>query len=1086
MWAKFSSALKRPGTPALDNDNDTDDDRPTSPSHADVLAGVFEQHPNLSVFHEPSEIPFPSPSPPASPSKNGHKGMFKRSKTPKRDGTDSVPPPLPPKLSLTLPKKVKSSLQTIATGTFSSALSCPPSRFAFHRAPLGSSGGGRPLVSPPITPLTAETRFGSLRSILRDRHTPATGQSVRFFSRDAYKLISPDTSNVSTEPDEMSFAARLQRSTPMRPRMSAQGLFSTPAGDGPQTDSSNIFDLSRDTELPTIPAGAPLLDSAIEIPDLDADGTTTRQEEPMQTHQPRMEDEEQHRPSTPLQGKSSGLHDRSHSFSFGQTVFSLTGGADKGALAGPRTKTSRSRALSDTVFAPPRPETDIDDVSAPVVYTQGSPERERDPFGAHATAYYTPGTVPPTPPASAPAHARSGSREEDMIWSLRTQLALQSELCVQFEVDLGARDALVRTLGAKLEEAQGAAERRKGAVRGWRKRVGDLERYVHQLQDEVDRSREESAERSVMDEASGEALRMLHRRIEALERERAEAERREQQAREEHAECEEQLKKAREEVKRRDESERVLKAGIKAAKEEMEEMGGIGQAQVQDGEMRAQASKDAVRAQAGWEEERARLVQENEALRNEKVAMVAQLTDAQEETVRKESELGVLKAELDAQWKHTEDAGAKMQELTSQRDELQTEVDALVDRITGMEEDWSQSENRKAELENEVWAAKEEAERERNELDDQLRAEHEHAGDLTHALQEREDRLTALDREVQYARDTTARLEARIRQQEEDAAALSERAAAREADAEAAQEEMSRMKREHARTVNEQSRTLQEVVAREVEARAGHEALIREKAEADVLLGTLRERVNALAEEAERLRRQVHALQQESADKEVRLTSFAKQHTQDKDDLQGLNIALDSKQQELELLKRRMGVRGTAGNTPAQLSKAVHRRESSIFGTPSVSGSRPPSVLSDVEGTAKARKIETSATATKSTLGKSVRTNGSIVAKRSLEGAMGPPPSVSRNGTSSSATPTRIPSSSSSTRAPTAGPSTTPSSFKATPLHQRRSSTSIAEPSRLRGTVASRSPPASASESDREKENTVPSKAARRMSAMPA
>ncbi|KAF8806734.1 hypothetical protein BYT27DRAFT_6607186 [Phlegmacium glaucopus] len=46
----------------------------------------------------------------------------------------------------------------------------------------------------------------------------------------------------------------------------------------------------------------------------------------------------------------------------------------------------------------------------------------------------------------------------------------------------------------------------------------------------------------------------------------------------------------------------------------------------------------------------------------------------------------------------------------------------------------------------------------------------------------------------------------------------------------------------------------------------------------------------------------------------------------DEEDLQGLNIALDSKQRELELLKRK----GTVGSTPAQPSKVSHRRDSSI------------------------------------------------------------------------------------------------------------------------------------------------------------
>ena len=51
--------------------------------------------------------------------------------------------------------------------------------------------------------------------------------------------------------------------------------------------------------------------------------------------------------------------------------------------------------------------------------------------------------------------------------------------------------------------------------------------------------------------------------------------------------------------------------------------------------------------------------------------------------------------------------------------ESKAELDALHDRISGMEEDWNQTENRKNELEaelQEVWAAKEDAEKERVEV----------------------------------------------------------------------------------------------------------------------------------------------------------------------------------------------------------------------------------------------------------------------------------------------------------------------------------------------------------------------------------
>lgn len=85
---------------------DTDDERTP-----DVLASVYEQHPNLSVFHQdPTEMPFPTPSPPASPSRNGRRNMFKRmSKIPNNENVDTFS-------RNTLPKKVLSSLQNIAPG----------------------------------------------------------------------------------------------------------------------------------------------------------------------------------------------------------------------------------------------------------------------------------------------------------------------------------------------------------------------------------------------------------------------------------------------------------------------------------------------------------------------------------------------------------------------------------------------------------------------------------------------------------------------------------------------------------------------------------------------------------------------------------------------------------------------------------------------------------------------------------------------------------------------------------------------------------------------------------------------------------
>lgn len=84
------------------------------------------------------------------------------------------------------------------------------------------------------------------------------------------------------------------------------------------------------------------------------------------------------------------------------------------------------------------------------------------------------------------------------------------------------------------------------------------------------------------------------------------------------------------------------------------------------------------------------------------------------------------------------------------------------------------------------------------------------------------------------------------------------------------------------------------------------ERAVRERAEAEVVVGTLKEKVAELGEELEKLRKQVHELQQESADKEVKLAQAAKQRAKDKEDIEGLNIALDSKQQEVELVRRKL------------------------------------------------------------------------------------------------------------------------------------------------------------------------------------
>lgn len=114
-------------------------------------------------------------------------------------------------------------------------------------------------------------------------------------------------------------------------------------------------------------------------------------------------------------------------------------------------------------------------------------------------------------------------------------------------------------------------------------------------------------------------------------------------------------------------------------------------------------------------------------------------------------------------------------------------------------------------------------------------------------------------------------------------------------------------------------------------------------------------------------------------------------------------------------MKRRQGVRGTAGSTPARPSKIHHRRESSALDNTPVAP-RPSSILSDSDGRESVlgnhRKLPsdpalTSSAIRISTLGKSMRVNSVVGSRPSLkaEGSMGPPLTRPRVSTS---TPTPI------------------------------------------------------------------------------
>ncbi|KAK8854539.1 hypothetical protein IAR55_003278 [Kwoniella newhampshirensis] len=93
------------------------------------------------------------------------------------------------------------------------------------------------------------------------------------------------------------------------------------------------------------------------------------------------------------------------------------------------------------------------------------------------------------------------------------------------------------------------------------------------------------------------------------------------------------------------------------------------------------------------------------------------------------------------------------------------------------------------------------------------------------------------------------------------------------------------------------------------------------------------------AKEDPALRAEVARLRSESASKDLEILDLQRRKVELKEDREMLNIALDSKQQELELMKRRFAVKGIAGSTPLGTSRRTANLQDSQLATPLPSSS---------------------------------------------------------------------------------------------------------------------------------------------------
>ncbi|KAH9039890.1 hypothetical protein EDB85DRAFT_2179044 [Lactarius pseudohatsudake] len=181
---------------------------------------------------------------------------------------------------------------------------------------------------------------------------------------------------------------------------------------------------------------------------------------------------------------------------------------------------------------------------------------------------------------------------------------------------------------------------------------------------------EESVERSIMDEASGEALRQLHRQIAGLEREKGELVRNSIIVLDPPArikQLEDEVGQLWEEIHQRDEVKHKLQEDLRTAQEQIELLNTVGAMTTISGEHERHRQ-----AEEEWEEERKALRREAE--------------DATRALAKKEDEMVVLRDELETQWKNTEQTGEGVARL-KERNMLQSELVALEVRIESMELD---------------------------------------------------------------------------------------------------------------------------------------------------------------------------------------------------------------------------------------------------------------------------------------------------------------------------------------------------------------------------------------------------------------
>ncbi|KAG8860613.1 hypothetical protein FRB91_002500 [Serendipita sp. 411] len=756
----------------------------------------------------------------------------------------------------------------------------------------------------PGTPISKKERQNtSIRSILRGPNTPGTGRSVRFFSKDAYRVISPNISASASlnfddaqESDEEDGAANSQGYDLISPEFHQQieeltrdvtrsfsrgNSGSRSSSLLPLPDSSNaasnLFDISLD--MPAIPppenaTNIMLSDDAIEVPDVEVAHLD--------------------------EGGSGG-----HSIS---TVHSV---AFETARATPSpsivVKANTTKTPSDLKNKTSnRSSQSVPRITTPTQTTQtvnqGHPSESSPPT---STGWFILSSILPSFNLRSSGGA-VGARNERC---LREQLDICQKLNAQYSIDLDNRDEMVKILTTRIEDTEkeletvyADEEEQYKLILRLKKQLMNLERACLRLQaGMVEQSRRgplsplSSPDQSVTIEASSNTVKILRFRVKSLEQEAITTT--------------DELATAREEVD-------ILRSQLRQA----QALGG-NEPDVSSTQEVRQLKEEIARLQNVNDEQRESHERELAILQKEKDDFLAKGNSTGE---RGGDQTRMLQQELESQWDRTEKAMEEIKELKKRNQELETIVQHYQDNSerSGISERSAQGHQS---LSNQQ-ALKEEKER----AFEELQASRQHVEDLMASHLDLQRKLEEVQQEQVFAAENAEQLEQFLTSRDQEIETLEDKCQQQFTELESLRGRLKNNEKEYTRQLADRTRHIQDLEMQLQISNERSDLILNDTAERDVYLTTLEEKANGRLEENERMRRRVHDLEQESAAKEMRLVELSKDNERVKDDNANLNIALDAKQQELELIKRRLQVKGTGGMTPAP--SRTGPRESITFG----------------------------------------------------------------------------------------------------------------------------------------------------------